>query len=145
MPWEEAAAGGGGGGVSQGLLAAAYVAAAHRCDRVVWPVQSPAPVSGEDDVDLDRIAADVDRALLVSRLVALDADEHGRPGLRIETPYVDLSDRQLAELAFDMDVPVHLCWWWEGESGAAERERWLGTLRAVGWRAPETGIGGTTR
>jgi hypothetical protein len=132
---------GSGGAASAVLLTAGYVAASHGCERIVWPVQVGAGTDQESAApNLDALARAVDRALLVSRVVALDAHEHGRPAVRIETPFADLSDRQLADLAFDMDVPVHVCWWWE-ESAASpeattERRRWLGALAAAGWRAP---------
>lgn len=135
------------------LLDAATVAVEHECDRIVWPVHeggdgSGAPAASGDP--LDRITKIVDRALLATRLIGLDADEHGRPALRVETPYADLTDRQVADLAVDLDVAVESCWWWRPEFAGrdltadtaplngheaawAQWRRWHAALRAVGW------------
>ena len=56
---------------------------------------------------LDRIAQIADRAVLVARLVAIDADAHGVPSIRIETPYADFTDRQIADLIADMELRAH--------------------------------------
>lgn len=116
------------------LIAAAYEGIRRGCTRVLWPVSAAAG----DSLDLDRIAQAADRALLVGRLAGLDAMLHGSPGLTIETPVVDFSDRQLADLALDMDVPIEACWWWGGESARdplaqQSRARWMSSLAAVGW------------
>ena len=58
----------------------------------------PATGAAGDSLDLDQIAQITDRAGLVSRLVAIDADVHSVPSIRIETPYADFSDRQIADL-----------------------------------------------
>jgi len=131
------------------LIAAAYVAARHGYEIVVWPVQFGG-TGGLDTPDIDRIARTTDRALLVTRLVSLDAEEHGKPGIRVESPYVDFSDRQIADLALDMSLPVETCWWWsEGvpQGGSrtpladSELERWTAALREVGWtRGREAGV-----
>ncbi len=116
------------------LIAAAYEAIRRACTRIIWPVHAAAG----DSLDLDRIAQAADRALLAGRLVGLDAMLHGSPGLTIETPLVDLTDRQLADLAMDMDVPIEACWWWGGEADAVahqQRARWMSSLAAVGWSA----------
>lgn len=119
-------------------LVKASVAAIERgCSSVVWPTHS----SHAQAPELDEVSRAVDRALLVGRLIALDADQHGCPGFHIETPTVDLSDRQIADLVLDMDLPVRLCWWWHAEMGRdgvaefrREHERWVTVLREVGWR-----------
>jgi hypothetical protein len=116
------------------LLSAGYTAARLGCDVVVWPVQCVE----HGEPNLDKIAKAADRAVLVSRLVALDADEHGSAGLMIETPYLDFTDEQIADLAADMNVPTKLCWWNQVGAGdgeaAAERERWEAAFGQVGWR-----------
>lgn len=114
------------------LVHAAYLAASLGCDRVVWPVQF-----GEDlraaTPSLDRVASAIDRALLVSRLVGLDTDRVR--GVEIETPFADLSDRQIAEMVMDVEAPLAACWWWGGGSPAAlaAHDRWGTLLRALGW------------
>lgn len=126
---------------TRNLVLAGICAIEHACPIVVWPTHS---VHAESP-DLDDVSRAVDRALLVSRLISLDADHHGQPGFRVETPFVDFSDRQLADLVIDMDLPVRLCWWWHAEmasGGSAEfrhqHDRWTTVLREVGWRAAET-------
>ena len=122
---------------STGLLACAHAAAAAGYSRVVWPITAGA---GEG-VDIDRAAAIMDRALLCGRLVAIDASSHGRPGIHIETPYADLSDKQVADLALDMAVPLEGCWWWSdretGTDAGAElaRARWMPRLMEMGYVA----------
>lgn len=114
------------------LVAAAYEAIRRGGTRVFWPVSAAAG----DSLDLDRIAQAADRALMAGRLAGLDAMLHGSPGLTIQTPLVDLTDRQLADLAMDMDVPLEACWWW-GDAPDAQahqaRARWRSSLAAVGW------------
>jgi hypothetical protein len=68
--------------------------------------------------------------------VALDAREHGVPSIRVETPYADFTDRQIADLVLDMELDVEACWFWrvEGDAEAErERRRWESALGAVGW------------
>ena len=123
------------------LLAAVEVARAAGARRVVWPIQFH---SDHDSLPekLDQIAGAVDRSLLVSRLTLLDqADE-----VTIETPLVDLTDSQLADLVVDLDAPAYLCWWWrrlpDGQAealAAPERRAWLSALRDAGWVQAEPG------
>lgn len=127
------------------LLAAAQLAARKECDVVVWPVQCCGPLGNREDegLDLNWIARAADKSVLVSRLVAVDADAHRKPGIRIDTPYLDVTDHQLADLAAEMELPMRACWWWsisrrEGDLAVAERERWLRALAFVGWTAPVT-------
>lgn len=127
------------------LVAAAYFAAGHACARVVWPVCPGGSGAAADELDPARLADATDRALLVTRLAGMDGPEHGCPSIRVDTPHADLTDTQLAELAIDLDVPVHLCWWWGAEGraldtpmtptddAAGEARRWLGALRRAGW------------
>lgn len=120
---------------SAGLLMCAYAAAAAGYSRVVWPCTAGA---GEG-VDIDRAAAIMDRAVLCGRLVAIDAASHGRPGIHIETPYADLSDRQIADLALDLAVPLEGCWWWPDRETATDsgaelaRARWMPRLMDMGY------------
>ncbi|MBM4108824.1 MAG: hypothetical protein FJ255_08450 [Phycisphaerae bacterium] len=137
------------------LVAAAYAATARQAALVVWPVRAGAG----DEVDVTQAARALDRALLLTRLVALDADEHHQPAIRIEAPFADLSDRQVADLALDLDLPVRECWWWRDgyidrlnrmgaeharadaalrpaeAEGWDEFKRWMTALRAAGWAA----------
>ncbi len=128
-----------------GLLAAVEVARGAWCQRIIWPVQYHAD---HDSVpaQLDRIAAAVDRALLVSRLSLLESDA-AADEITIETPLVDLTDSQIADLAVDLDAPAYLCWWWhrhgepEVESLAGvERRAWLGALGDAGWVQTEPAV-----
>jgi len=138
------------------LLAAAAAALEHGCDRVAWPVHFGGPgTPGEPGHDLDAISRAVDRALLITRLIGVDAAQHARPAFRIETPYIDFTDRQIADLALDLDVPVETCWWWRREFLARDTQvtapptaalgpawahwrRWWPALRAVGWTPEPT-------
>ncbi len=118
------------------LLAAGFDSARLGCTRVVWPVQLGGAEG--DGPDLDDLACHVDRALLVSRLIGLEARTHGSPGIEISTPLLDISDAQLADLAMDMAAPVQACWWYEAgmrgeEPARAELDRWTPRLKAFGW------------
>jgi len=118
------------------LLHAGHLAARNGCGRVVWPIQFASP--GDDPPELARIAEAVDRALLASRVVTLDAAHYGLTEVAIDAPFADLTDRQVAELAADMELPIETCWWWSsmgamGSGGAEERDRWTEALRAIGW------------
>ena len=112
------------------LMRACYLAAARRCSRIIWPVHHRPLESG--GVNLDRIGRSIDRALLVGRLVTIDSDELGGAELTIETPFVDLEDEQIADLALDMELPIEACWWsgsfGQAPGAATERNRWLGLL-----------------
>lgn len=120
------------------LLSAGFAAARLGCETVVWPVQCVE--NGEPN--LEKIAKAADRAVLVSRLVAIDVDEHRVPGIAIETPYIDFTDAQIADLAADMNVPTKLCWWNQvgvaDAEAAQERERWQLAFEQVGWRETAT-------
>ncbi len=120
-----------GAGLSESvnLISATYQAAQLGCDLVVWPVQ----FTGTPEVE--RIARVVDRALLVTRLASLDGTEHGRPAIRVDTPFADLTDKQMADLVIDMNTPVEMCWWWGGkdEQALARAERWVPVLQGLGW------------
>jgi hypothetical protein len=115
------------------LLAAGHEAARRGVSELIWPVQ-PGGAGPGDWPELDDLATCVDRALLVSRLVALDSESHQRPDFRISTPHVDLTDRQLADLAADLGVNPRACWWWDGgsELAVAEAARWTDLLRSYG-------------
>ncbi|MFI4916296.1 MAG: hypothetical protein ACIAS6_07320 [Phycisphaerales bacterium JB060] len=94
---------------------------------------------------VDSLARELDRALLVSRLVTLDAAEHGVGVFEVQTPLMDLSDAQVAEMALDLDVPIWRAWWWEAAAGKrardpaladranACRDRWCTALESLGW------------
>lgn len=120
------------------LLDACTDAAALGLLEVVWPVQFPS--GGGMQLELASRAAD--RALLVTRLMSLDAGAHGVPALRVDLPMADLTDVEVAELAVDLGVgaaDLACCWWWGRGEEAAEREaafgRWAAALRAAGWQA----------
>ncbi len=112
------------------LLRAAFIAAELGCRRVVWPVRAPIDRATRKP-DLEASATILDRALLVSRLVSLDLAHSPVPEVRIETPLLDLSDAQIADLALDLAVPLSAVWWATVEGSGttadharAERERW---------------------
>lgn len=115
------------------LVHAGYLAVALACDRVVWPVQFGEDLRTETP-SLARVAAAIDRALLTTRLVALDIDASGLQP-EIQTPFVDLSDHQIAEMVIDIEAPLAGCWWWGGTSPAAlaAQDHWGTLLRSLGW------------
>jgi hypothetical protein len=129
-----------GEAIARRLLEAAYLARATGASLVVWP-QAAGP-----ELDLDKAAAAVDRALLVGRLASLGAEA----GVEVRVPYVDYTDRQLADLVLDMDLPIWTCWWYDAEgdpAAGAERARWTGLLQQAGWEGelPGPHLGVKTR
>jgi len=122
---EPAAEGSAGTGLSQLLLASVPIASEHGCDAILLPIR-PASAAPDGSLPVDEIAREVDRAELVSRLAALDT---GRP-CSIVTPVVDLTERQVLDLAGDMGVPDEMCWW-HGVSGDDAATRF-----AAAWRRP---------
>lgn len=122
------------------LLASIAHAQAHGSDRVVWPAH-PGSAQNQAEIDLDLASSIIDRALLVEQLARLDSPS-GQARITIETPHADLTDRQLAELAADLAVPVKTLWWWGGQSDEAhrQRDRWLALFRETGlWKPAEVG------
>lgn len=114
------------------LVQACRLARGLGASMIVWPAS--AGMGDPTGAGLDRAAAILDRALLVSRLASID----GGP-IEIVTPFADLGDRELADLILDMDLPIWTCWW-AGEvageahqAGLAERVHWKGLLGAAGW------------
>lgn len=120
-----------GEGECRDLVSAIYGGARAGVEEIIWP----ASASRGDEVDIIRLAEITDRALLVGRLVALDSARHESPFTRIDTPYADLSDRQLSELALDLAIPLDRVWWWGGTGGdaAKARARWAGPFAKAGW------------
>lgn len=96
---------GGLASISRLLLAATELAASEGCDAVLFPVRG-GDWSDDSEPDLESIAREVDRAALVSRLAAIDADP-----CAVATPLVDLDDVQTIDLARDLSVPTECCWW----------------------------------
>lgn len=86
------------------LLDAAAEASRRGITRIVWPIHAGGP---GPDADLDAVAAACDRAMLVAHLAELDLPS----APRIDTPYADYTDRQMAEIALDMDAPLIAAWW----------------------------------
>jgi len=111
--------------LSQLLLAAVPLALREGCDAILFPIR-PALAQETGDISVEGIAREVDRCELVARLASLDNE---RP-CSIVTPMVDLSDRQIVDLARDMGVPAEVCWW-SGVGGEAFAESC-----AARWGAP---------
>jgi hypothetical protein len=86
------------------LLRAGMVAMQRECGRVVWPVIARDGTAR----DLDRVGEVTDRAMLVGRLLTLDATAQGLPAMVVETPFADLEAWQLRDLARDVDAPLSL-------------------------------------
>ncbi|MEO1007376.1 MAG: hypothetical protein AAFX79_02295 [Planctomycetota bacterium] len=130
------------------LLAAARAAADHGDRRLVSPwmaldAEPNADRAPGDQPTVETLARELDRAVLVARLIMLDATDAA--SFAIDTPLADLSDAQVADLAVDLDVPVWRCWWWSitggkrsknpelAEKAQSCRTRWVRALQSVGW------------
>ncbi len=104
---------------SRMLTDAAYAAMDAGIKRVIWPIR----IAENHPHRIKAIGDVLDRALLISRLVTLDAEKSGAPEVIIETPFVDLSDRHIGELALDMTLPISSAWWWGIDTLELARDR----------------------
>lgn len=111
------------------LLSAGRLGAKLGVRRVVWPAHAGAAVDPEG-VDIARASRIVESALLAERLLSL---EEPRAPL-IETPYADLSDLQIAELAVDMGLIPGAVWWSRRRTDDEIRtaDRWRAAFAAAG-------------
>ncbi|HYD00549.1 MAG TPA: 7-cyano-7-deazaguanine synthase [Phycisphaerales bacterium] len=123
------------------LLAAGEDAAKRGIGRVVWPVQFAA---ADDATRLTQVAGAFDRALLAARLLSIDTRQAGGQSVLIHTPFAELNDNQLLDLAADMDAPVGSAWWCEKQAEAQQSicgrcdacSRWLAAMRHAGVAGP---------
>ena len=117
------------------LFGAALLAARLGCERVIWA----ASAGTSDSVDIDRLATINDRALVAARFASVTSQAATAMGIVIDTPFAELSDEQLADLALDAGVPLQTCWWWAKHSDDTivdrERARWHAALQNAGWGA----------
>lgn len=119
----------GGFGEAAMLLAALATAAESKRARVLWPKH----VSGDLDAMLDAS----DRALLVQRIGLIELGDSEQLDVHIDSPLLDLTDRQIAELAVDLEAPLWSCWWAlpaaaDIPEAQTERRRWAELLRDCG-------------
>ncbi len=117
------------------LIAAGHEALRRGLSRVVWPIQLGGPGGGDGAREpssawLDSVADACDRAVVCSRLLSLDCEGEG---LTIQTPFVDFTDAQLADLAGDVDLPVEAAYYGSTE---ADSERWRKALAFAGLPMP---------
>ncbi len=113
---------------SRMLLEAGQIALRAGIRRVVWPVRVMRPemdvqMNTQMDGLVDQIAQAIDRAVLASRLASLDAGEDTAVDVVIETPFVDLSNEQMLDLAGDLAIPLETCWWHHGRTLPNAQER----------------------
>lgn len=101
------------------LTEAAYIALAMGIKRVVWPMRIPEHAPDR----IDAIGTAIDRAMLVARTASLDASPSTAFEVTIETPFIDLDDRQIHELARDMALPIDTCWWSKAKTLPAAQTR----------------------
>ncbi len=128
--------------VSRMLLSAGEAALDDQVGRVVWPVAlgmgEGTLAADQAELVINAISGAADRALLCSRLLALESDDRARREggqgfefggrFMIQTPYLDLGENQLVELALDMDVPLSLV----DSQACAANARWLQVIERVG-------------
>lgn len=100
------------------LMEAAYLTMQLGIKHLIWPVRIPESHPNR----IKAIGDTIDRCMLISRLVSIDASRETAPEVVIETPFVDLSDEQIFELALDMALPTEMCWWSQAaDSSLAQR------------------------
>lgn len=102
---------------TQMLLRAGAAALQENAGRIVWPLQLGLAAhldAGEAEVLISAMSDAADRALLCSRLLAIESESlRGDGNMRadagrflIQTPYLELTDSQIVELALDLDIPL---------------------------------------
>lgn len=133
---------------SQMLLQSAAYASELGIRRLIWPARiGTASFDFDPARDLDRLASTIDRSVLIGRLATLDAgvagnDEELREVV-IETPVVDFTNAQLADLAGDLSVPLDGCWWFHDRqvlpAAQAEYAFWSG-LPVLGSRTSASSV-----
>lgn len=85
------------------LLAAVADAIRRRVTRIIWPITSGG--------DFDAMALATEQALMARQLAELEG--HAPP--TIETPLVEVTDRQMIEIAAHLEAPFELAWSCEGD------------------------------
>ncbi len=136
----------GSGWTDTATLVGASIEALHAgLKRIIWPVQLGSP--GSQAATLDAIADIFDRAMLAARLLSIDTPG----GLVIETPYADLSDAQLIDLAADLDAPAALAAWCQVSGDESQPpthcgrctpcRRWSAAAQTAGLVLADLGIG----
>lgn len=123
------------------LMAAGDEAARRGIGRVVWPVQFG---TTDEAVRLTQVGGAFDRALLAARLLSIDTRQATGQSTLIHTPFAELNDYQLLDLAADMDAPVGTAWWCEAQTNPQQPPcgkcaaclRWLGAMRHAGVVGP---------
>ncbi len=114
------------------LLQAAACAASAGIRKIIWPIRIGGALHDFDPAtDIDALATTIDRAVLAGRLATLDAGASGgldgdaeemAHEMTIETPLIDFSNAQLADLAGDLSVSLDSCWWFHDRQVLASAE-----------------------
>ncbi|MEL7484811.1 MAG: hypothetical protein AAFN41_10710 [Planctomycetota bacterium] len=111
------------------LLAAGRLADDRSASTVIWPAH--AGIAGDvDAIDVDRASVIANTSVLVERLLELESPA----APVIESPLVDLSDRQVADLAIDLGMVPGDVWWAAGgdDDCLLAAERWSAAFEACG-------------
>ncbi|MEM8758566.1 MAG: hypothetical protein AAGF47_12395 [Planctomycetota bacterium] len=127
----------GTGGVPGMLLAALDAAATENAAAVVWPASAGVPAE-PFEADATQAADNAESAILSERLWAIQTGG----SVRLETPFADLPDASVCELALDAGLRPEACWWWGGqdEEARVESERWLGAFACLGLTADRPAV-----
>jgi len=130
----------GGLAASLMLMAAGDEGARRGIGRVVWPVQLAA---SDEQTRLTQVGGVFDRALLVARLLSVDTRQSNGQSVLVHTPFAELSDTQLLDLAADMDAPVGAAAWCDEQQPGqpacgtcAACVRWISAMKLAGIVAP---------
>jgi 7-cyano-7-deazaguanine synthase in queuosine biosynthesis len=114
---------------TQLLLQSAAIAARAGIRKVIWPIRIGSAQQDFDPTDIELLARTIDRTVLAGRIASLDSSEaEEEVEISIETPLIDFSNAQLADLAGDLTVSLEACWWYHDRQvlprAHAEFEYW---------------------
>lgn len=85
------------------VLFAAAEARKYRCGKLVWPIHC--------NQDYHTISEILECKILINHIINLNNE--GLESLVLETPFLDLSDVEIVDLAIRSDAPIKSAWWCE--------------------------------
>ena len=101
------------------VLFAAAEARKHRCGKLIWPTHG--------NQDYNYISEALERKILLNHII--DLNNEGLEKLTLDTPFLDLSDNEIVDIALRSDAPIKTAWWCDHDGdkncgGCDQCNRW---------------------